>query len=163
MRLMFVLIATLGYAQSNDVFVMVGSDVTRPASSLKANYNIGYGHTFDALKRNPLFDEVTFAYTYENNGSGFLHSDFGAHTEAIGGMKNLALPKTKRLTGYTWAQIGITSVTGSVVENRLYTGYSLGLIIHASPRYSVWVQETVNKIITVPWYTTASVGVTFSF
>ena len=46
------------------------------------NYNIGIGHTLGFLKKDPLGDELTFAYTYENSGThGFLHTDFGAHGE----------------------------------------------------------------------------------
>ena len=114
------------------MFVMFGSDLVRPGLLPKANYNIGLGHTFGFLKNIPLGDELTFAYTYENGGShGFLHTDFGAHTEAIGVMKNFALPKTKRVTGYTWIQGGITSMTGTAfVENRFYNGESLGLVVH---------------------------------
>jgi hypothetical protein len=99
---------------SNDLFVMFGSDLVRPDLAPKANYNIGLGHTFPFLKRDPMGDEITFAYTYENAGShGFLHTDFGSHTEALGLMKNFGIPKTKRVTGYTWIQGGITSMTGN--------------------------------------------------
>jgi hypothetical protein len=65
-------------------------------------------------KKNPFGDEVTFAYTYENAGShGFLHTACGSHTETLGIMKNFALPRTKRVSGYTWIQVGLTSMTGS--------------------------------------------------
>jgi hypothetical protein len=70
---------------SNDLFVMFGSDLVRPGLLPKANYNIGLGHTFKFLSKDPIGDEITFAYTYENAGShGFLHTDFGSHTEALG-------------------------------------------------------------------------------
>jgi len=150
---------------SNDLFVMFGSDLVRPGLAPKANYNIGLGHTFKFLKKDPLGDELTFAYTYENGGShGFLHTDYGSHTEALGIMKNFALPKTKRVSGYTWIQGGLTSLTGGPhVQNCFYDGESLGAIIHFNGRSSIWVQETFNKIVTVPWYTTASVGYTRSW
>jgi len=150
---------------STDLFVMFGSDFVRPGLAPKANYNIGLGHTFGWLKKNPLGDELTFGYTYENGGlHGFLHTDFGSHTEALGIMKNFGLPKTKRLTGYTWVQLGVTSMTGNrLVENRFYDGESLGLIVHFNDHDSIWIQETYNKIATVPWYTTASVGYTKSW
>ena len=62
---------------SNDLFIMFGSDLVRPGLLPKANYNIGLGHTFGFLKKDPFGDELTFAYTYENAGShGFLHTDF---------------------------------------------------------------------------------------
>ena len=79
-------------------------------------------------------------------------------------MKNFGLPKTKRVTGYTWIQLGITSFTGNTtVQNDLYDGESLGAIIHFNKRNSIWIQETFNKVVTVPWYTTASIGYTWSW
>ena len=150
---------------STDLFVMFGSDLVRPGLAPKANYNIGLGHTFGFLAKDPIGDEVTFAYTYENAGShGFLHTSFGSHTEALGIMKNFALPKTKRFTAYTWIQGGITSVTGNPwVLNRFYDGESLGLIAHFTDHHSIWIQETYNKIVSFPWYTTASIGYTRSW
>ena len=150
---------------SNDLFVMFGSDLVRPGLLPKANYNIGLGHTFSFLSKDPIGDEITFAYTYENAGShGFLHTDFGSHTEALGLMKNFAIPGTKRVTGYTWIQGGITSLTGNAsVENRFYDGEALGAIVHLNNRNSIWVQEMFNKIVTVPWYTTSSIGYTRSW
>src|SRR5579862_7424995 len=82
---------------STDLFIMFGSDFVRPGLAPKANYNIGLGHTFAFLKKDPFGDELTFAYTYENGGPGFFHSDFGSHTEAFGLMKNFSLPKIKRV------------------------------------------------------------------
>jgi hypothetical protein len=150
---------------STDLFVMFGSDVVRPSLTPKANYNIGLGHTFEWLKKDPLGDELTFGYTYENGGShGFLHTDFGSHTEALGIMKNFGLPKTKRLTGYTWIQVGLTSMTGNpLVQNRFYDGEALGVIVHFSDHHSIWIQEMYNKVVTIPWYTTASIGYTRSW
>jgi len=144
---------------------MFGSDLVRPGLLPKANYNIGLGHTFGFLKKDPLGDELTFAYTYENGGShGFLHTPFGSHTEAAGVMKNFGLPRTKRLSGYTWIQGGITSMTGNAfVENRFYNGESLGLIVHFNNHDSIWIQETFNKVVSIPWYTTASIGYTRSW
>src|SRR6516164_6325462 len=70
---------------SNDLFIMFGSDFVRPGLLPRSNYNIGLGHTFGFLKKDPIGDEVTFAYTYENAGShGFFHTDFGSHTESLG-------------------------------------------------------------------------------
>lgn len=150
---------------STDLFLMFGSDLVRPGLEPKANYNIGIGHTFDFLKKDPFGDELTFAYTYENAGShGFLHTDFGSHTETMGIMKNFALPKTRRVTGYTWIQGGLTSLTGMPrVANRFYDGESLGAIVHFSDHGSLWIQESFNKIVTIPWYTTSSVGYTWSW
>ena len=98
---------------STDFYVMLGSDFVRPGLVPKANYNIGIGHTFGFLKKDPIGDELTFAYTYENGGSGFWHSNFGSHTESFGVMKNFGLPKTKLVTGYTWVQVGISTFTGN--------------------------------------------------
>lgn len=150
---------------SNDLFVMFGSDFVRPGLAPKANYNIGLGHAFKFLKKDPIGDEITFAYTYENGGShGFLHTDFGSHTEALGLMKNFGIPGTKRVTGYTWIQGGITSMTGNAfVLNRFYDGESLGAIVHFNDHHSIWIQETYNKIVSIPWYTTASIGYTRSW
>jgi hypothetical protein len=150
---------------STDLFVMIGSDFDRPGLLPRANYNIGIGHTFGFLKKDPLGDELTFGYTYENAGThGFFHTPFGEHTESAGVMKNFALPKTKTVTGYTWIQSGITSYTGDAhVLNRLDSGVSLGAIVHFNNSSSIWIQESYSKVVTVPWYTTTSVGYTYSW
>ena len=150
---------------STDLFVMFGSDLVRPGLLPKANYNIGIGHTFDFLKNDPFGDEITFSYTYENAGShGFLHTQSGAHTEALGLMRNFALPTRKRVGFYTWLQGGLTTTTGSAaVQNRFYNGESVGAVVHMNDHHSIWIQETFNKIVTVPWYTTASIGYTRSW
>jgi hypothetical protein len=149
---------------STDLFVMVGSDFDRPGLLPKANYNIGIGHTFGFLKKDPFGDELTFGYTYEDAGSGFWHSKFGSDTECFGVMKNFGLPKTKRVSGYTWIQGGITSFTGNAqVQNHFYNGDALGAIVHFNDHNSIWVQEMFNKIVTAPWYTTTSIGYTRSW
>jgi hypothetical protein len=150
---------------STDLFVGIGSDFDRPGLLARANYGVGLGHTFGFLKKNPIGDEITFGYTYENAGThGFLHTDFGEHTESIGLMKNFPLPKTKLVSGYTWIQGGITSYTGNGnVRNRFASSVSLGAIIHLSYHNSIWIQESYNKVVTVPWYTTSSVSYTCSW
>jgi hypothetical protein len=150
---------------STDFFLMPGSDFDRPGLVPRANLNIGIGHTFGFLKKDPVGDELTFAYTYENAGShGFFHTNFGSHTEALGVMKNFGLPKTKMVTGYTWIQAGLTSFTGnSHVENRSYDGEALGAAIHFNDHNGIWIQESFNKIPTVPWYTTTGIGYTWSW
>jgi hypothetical protein len=150
---------------STDLFVMFGSDFDRPGLLPRANYNIGIGHTFGFLKRDPIGDELTFGYTYENAGThGFLHTSIGEHTESAGVMKNFSLPRTKTVTGYTWIQTGITSYTGNArVQNRLDSGVSLGAIVHFNNKNSIWIQESYSKVVTVPWYTTSSVGYTYSW
>jgi hypothetical protein len=150
---------------STDFFVMPGSDFDRPGLVPRANLNIGIGHTFGFLKKDPIGDELTVGYTYENAGNhGFFHTDFGSHTEALGVMKNFGLPKIKAVSGYTWIQAGLCSFTGNAhVENRLYDGESLGGVIHFNNHNSIWVQETYNKMPTVPWYTTTGIGYTWSW
>jgi hypothetical protein len=150
---------------STDFFVMPGSDFDRPGLVPRANLNIGIGHTFGFLKKDPIGDELTFAYTYENACShSFLHTNFGSHTEALGVMKNFGLPKTKVVTGYTWIQAGLTSFTGNAhVENRFYDGEALGAAIHFNDHNGIWIQESYNKIPTVPWYTTTGIGYTWSW
>jgi len=150
---------------STDLFVMVGSDFDRPGLLPRANYNIGIGHTFGFLKKDPIGDELTFGYTYENSGShGFLHTVYGEHTESAGLMKNFSLPQTKTMTGYAWVQSGITSYTGYAhVKNRLDSSVSLGAIVHCDNNSSIWIQESYSKVVTVPWYTTSSVGYTYSW
>ena len=124
-----------------------------------------FGHTFGFLKKDPVGDELTFAYTYENAGThGFLHTDFGEDTESVGVMKNFALPKVKLVSGYTWIQGGITSYTGNAkVRNRFDSSASLGAVVHLSYHSSIWIQESYNKVVTVPWYTTSSVSYTYSW
>jgi hypothetical protein len=79
-------------------------------------------------------------------------------------MKNFPLPATKHLIGYTYAQAGITSFTGNAqLQNRLDSRLSLGAIIHLNLRSSVWIQESYGKVVTVPWFTTSSVGYGWSW
>ena len=150
---------------STDLFVMLGSDFDRPGLLPRANYNIGIGHTFGFLKKDPFGDELTFGYTYENSGThGFFYTGYGEHTESAGVMKNFSLSKTTLVSGYTWIQSGITSYTGSgSVKNRMASGVSLGAIIHFNRSNSIWVHESYSKVVTVPWYTTTSIGYTYSW
>ena len=150
---------------STDLFVMLGSDFDRPGLLPRANLNIGIGHTFGFLKRDIIGDELTISYTYENADThGFFHTDQGEHTETLGAMKNFGIPATKVVTGYTWLQGGITSYTGTTrLQNRFYSGVSLGGVIHFTDHHSIWIQESYNKVVTVPWYTTTSAGYTYSW
>src|SRR5580698_5502552 len=72
---------------STDFYVMLGSDFDRPGLLPKSNYNIGIGHTFGFLHKDPFGDELTVSYTYEDGGSGFWHSQYGSDTESFGVMK----------------------------------------------------------------------------
>jgi hypothetical protein len=79
-------------------------------------------------------------------------------------MKNFAVPGTKVVTGYTWVQGGVTTYTGNAqVQNRFVSSVSIGGVIHVNRNSSIWIQESYNKVITVPWYTTSSLGYTFSW
>jgi hypothetical protein len=49
------------------------------------------------------------------------------------------------------------------LQNHFYDGESLGGSVHFNNRNSIWFQDTFNKISTVPWYTTVSVGYTRSW
>lgn len=145
------------HAQSTDIYLMPGSDIVRPGNLPRSNLNIGVGHSFGS-------NELTFAYTYENAGShGFWHGNQGAHTEAIGEMRSINFGKTWAM--YGWQQAGVTSITGGPkgVQNRMYNGSSIGAIYHITKRHGIWLQETYNKINTVPWYTSTNVGYVFSF
>jgi hypothetical protein len=165
--ILLALFSFMAFAQSTDVFVMGGTDVTRPGSNLRTNLNVGIGHTEKFLKKNPFGDELTFSYTYENGGGhGFFHSGYGSHTENIGIMKNFSLPvvNKEKVTFYTWPLIGVTSMTGAPkVENRLYLGAAFGVIYHVSPHFGIWTQATWNKVLTTPWYMSYTTGPTFSF
>jgi hypothetical protein len=147
--------------KNTDLFIVFGSDFDRPGLLPRANYNIGIDHSFSWLKRDPIEDELTLPYTYENGGShGFLHTDFGEHTETLGVMKSIALPGTKSVTGYTWIQGGITSYTGKPQsQNRFCSGASLGAVIHMTYHGSIWLQESYTKVVTVSWYTTSSMAI----
>src|SRR5579863_8959395 len=153
------------FGTTNDLFVMLGSDFDRPGALPRANYSVGLGHMFGFLKKDPFGDELTFGYMYENSAThGFFHTAFGEHTESVGVMRNFPIPATKLVTGYTWIQTGITSFTGNArLQNRLDSGVSLGAMIHFSRHSSVWLQESYGKVVTVPWFTTSSVGYTWSW
>lgn len=162
--LAFLLAPVVTLAQtSTDLFVMPSSDFVRSGLEPRANLNIGIGHTFSALTPYKIGDEPTFGYTYENGGShGFWHTQYGSHTMALGLMKNFSMPKG--FGAYLWAQGGLTSMTGfSKVKNRGYNGDSVGLTIQVHPHQSVWIQETYNKVASVPWYTSTGVGYTVSW
>lgn len=110
---------------STDLFVMLCSDFVRPGLAAKAKYNIGIGHTFGFLKKDPIGDEVTFGYTYEDAGPGFWHSQFGSHTESLGIMKYFGLPKTKRVTGYTWVQLALPALPETLKCRTVFITVSL--------------------------------------
>lgn len=154
---------------NTDIFIMGGTDFVRPGLAPRANLNIGAGHDESFLKNFPLGDELTVSYTYENGGNhGFFHTNFGSHTLAIGIMNNFAIVKPKKLKNislYTWPLIGATVLTGNSFgsETKLYGGLAFGLSAHLNRKNAIWIQETLNKIVSIPWYTSTSIGWTFSF
>jgi hypothetical protein len=67
-------------------------------------------------------------------------------------MKNFAVPKTKRVSGFKWIHAGITTLTGNAtLQNHFYDGESLGAVIHFTNHHSIWIQETFDNIMTIPW------------
>jgi hypothetical protein len=57
-----------------------------------------------------------------------------------------------------------SSITGHAhVENRFYDGEPFGTVVHFNTHNSIWIQETFNKIPTVPWYTPTGIGYTWSW
>ena len=157
--------ATPEPSTNTDLFVIFGSDFDRPMLVPRANFNIGIGHTMGLLNKSPIGDELTVSYTYENSGShGFLHTHFGEHTETAGVMKNFTVPVTKMVSGYTWFQGGVTTYTGNPrVQNRFVSEASLGAVVHLGRNSSIWIQESYDKVVTVSWYTTSSIGYTYSW
>ena len=150
---------------ANDLFVMAGSDFDRPGMAPRANYSVGVGHMFAFLKKDPLGDELTFSYMYENSGShGFLHTRNGEHTESAGVMRNFAIPGTKTVTVYSWIQTGVTTFTGNPrLVNRLDSSVAVGGMVHLKRHGSLWIQESYGKVITMPWFTTAAIGYGWSW
>ena len=149
---------------ATDLTIFLGSDFLRPGLLPRANLTFAVGHSFKFLRRNPLGSKLTFGYTYENTGThGFFHTQFGEHTEQLGLLRDIRLGHQERLSAYTIAQAGLSSLTGDRVQNRFSTSPGAGLIAHFSRSQSLWLQELYNKVVTVPWYTVSSVGYTYSF
>lgn len=148
---------------SKDIFLMPGSDFVRPGWHPRSNLNIGAGISLARLQKVPVGNEITFAYTYENAGShGFWYTGHGSHTESVGIMRNFGL--SKHVGAYSWLQYGVSSFTGGKkVQNRFYNGYSFGVTYHFTDHQGIWVQETFNKINTVPWYTSTNAGYVWSW
>ena len=78
--------------------------------------------------------------------------------------EELRLAKDKASHGLYLGPIGHLQLhRAPAVQNRFYDGESLGAVIHFNDHNSIWIQETFNKIVTVPWYTTTSIGYTRSW
>jgi hypothetical protein len=52
----------------------------------------------------------------------------------------------------------IKAVCLAIAQKNLYDGESLGAIIHFNMHNSIWIQDTFNEVVTVPWYTTVSIA-----
>jgi hypothetical protein len=73
--LLCLILPVVGFAQgasdasadgtSTDLFVMFGSDLIPCGLALRASYNIGLGHTFGFLQKDPIGDEITFLHLRE--------------------------------------------------------------------------------------------------
>lgn len=140
---------------STDIYVMAGSDTP----TLRANLNIGIGHTFAALHSMPTGDELTASYTYEDSSShGFWHGSHSANTISLGEMKNIAFGHSAWGL-YLWQQAGVTNSLGT----HLYLGESIGLTYRMSRSSSLWLQESLNNVWSQPYYTSTNFGYTYSF
>lgn len=164
LALLLPLLACPLLAQSNDLFVLMGSDVSQ-AWQAKANYAVGYGRTLTALGGNPvgqLGQELTFSYSYEDAGSGFFHSAYGAHTGQVGLMRNFRATKT--VGTYSTVALGLTALTGGphLVTEPGYS-YGVGISWHLTKNSSIWFQGVSNKLLNVPVYVTFSVGIVGSW
>jgi hypothetical protein len=147
-----------------DITLLVGSDFVRPGSLPRVNLSLGVGHDFEALKKDPLGSGVTFGYAYENTGThGFFHTNFGEHSELLGQMRDFHLSRKHHIAAYNWLQGGISSLTGDTkVHNRFSFNETVGVKFHLNRFNAIWVEETYNKVVTVPWYTVTSIGYTYS-
>lgn len=161
-KLILLITSVAGMSMADDVFLMAGADVDRPSLSLRANYSIGVGHIEKSLSGFALGDEVTVGYAFESgtNRGGFWYVPSGSFsTVSVGLMKNFG--KFHSATFYSWPQIGLTAISES--GTRLYVGYGFGIVLHTSKRGSIWIQESYNKVVTVPWYTTTGIGYAIGF
>ena len=147
-----------------DFTLLIGSDFVRPGSLPRANLSVGVGHVFGFLKKDPLGSGVTFGYAYENTGThGFFHTNFGEHSELLGQMRDIKLGHMKHVNAYNWLQGGISSLTGDDrIHNRFSFSETIGAKFHLNRSNALWVQESYNKVVTIPWYTITAVGYTFS-
>jgi len=146
-----------------DFTVYVGSDFVRPGGLPRANLQFAVGHKFDGLLKDPLGSVLVFNYAYENAGThGFFHTQFGSHSEDFGVMRDFHISKEHHISGYNLLQAGVSTLTGDAVSNHFNFNENVGVKFHINRFNAIWVQETYNKVVTVPWYTVTSIGYTYS-
>jgi hypothetical protein len=147
-----------------DFTVLVGSDFVRPGLLPRANLQFALGHRFEWLLKNPLGSVLVFNYAYENAGThGFFHTQFGSHSEDLGDMRDFHISREHHISGYNLLQAGISTLTGgAAVSNHFNFNENVGVKFHINRFNAIWVQETYNKVVTVPWYTVTSIGYTYS-
>jgi hypothetical protein len=142
---------------STDLVIMPGLNTPRPTTTPKFNFDVALGHKFQGSG-----NEVTFGYTYANEGSGFSFSNRALNTEALGFMKTVSVSKSVGL--YGWGRAGVTELVGvRNTEVRPYLGASVGLDFKVANKQSIRLQETFNEVVTAPWYTTTSLGYVVSW
>jgi hypothetical protein len=146
-----------------DFTIYAGSDFVRPGGLPRANLQFAIGHRFDWLLKNPLGSVLVFNYAYENAGThGFFHTKFGSHSEDLGVMRDFRISKEHHISGYNLLQVGISTLTGDTVTNHFNFNENVGVKFHLNRFNAIWVQETYNKVVTVPWYTVTEIGYTYS-
>ena len=147
-----------------DFTVYVGSDFIRPGGLPRANLQFAIGHKFDGLLKDPLGSVLVFNYAYENAGThGFFHTQFGSHSEDFGVMRDFRISKEHHISGYNLLQAGISTLTGDTeLHNHFNFNENVGVKFHINRFNAIWVQETYNTVVTVPWYTVTSIGYTYS-
>ena len=147
-----------------DFTVYVGSDFIRPGGLPRANLQFAVGHRFDSILKDPLGSVLVFNYAYENAGThGFFHTQFGSHSEDLGVMRDFHISEKHHVSGYNLLQAGISTLTGDTeLHNHFNFNENVGVKFHINRFNAIWVQETYNKVVTVPWYTVTSVGYTYS-
>ena len=102
-------------------------------------------------------NQQSMRFVLASGNSGYLKT-------AAGGRYVTSTERHERILLNVCEAFGITSYTGrQKVLNRLDCGVSLGAIVHFSRSNSLWIQESYSKVVTVPWYTTTSVGYTYSW
>ena len=147
-----------------DFTIYAGSDFVRPGGLPRANLQFAIGHRFEWLLKDPLGSVLVFNYAYENAGThGFFHTQFGSHSEDLGVMRDFHISEKHHVSGFNLLQAGISSLTGGpTVDSHFNFNENVGVKFHINRFNAIWVQETYNKVVTVPWYTVTSIGYTYS-
>lgn len=146
-----------------DLFVMAGSDSNRPGLLPSANYSAGIGHTCLPKERQDRRRAHRQLHLRERRLPRLpLH---GLRRTYRGPRRNEEFCATPHYSphGYTWLQGGITSYTGNAhLQSRVASSAILGINVHLGSHNCIWFQESYNEVVTVPWYTTASIAAMFT-